>query len=225
MATTKLKNKIVYTGIIRLKTGLHIGGTNAALNIGGPDKFVVRNPLTNIPYIPGSSLKGKLRSLVELANGETNAGKPSNNPNSKSGALFGTAGDSESNHASRLIVRDAVMVTQADDEDELMIFGLERSDIPDFSNTDLPFTESKTEVNIDRITAKANPRTFERVPAGALFKLEMVLNIFEGENEDDLKNTLKQGITLLHDDYLGGNGSRGYGQVEIKITKEDVKKY
>ena len=225
MATTKLKNKIVYTGIIRLKTGLHIGGTNAALNIGGPDKFVVRNPLTNIPYIPGSSLKGKLRSLVELANGETNAGKPSNDPNSKSGALFGTAGDSESNHASRLIVRDAVMVTQADDEDELMIFGLERSDIPDFGNTDLPFTESKTEVNIDRITAKANPRTFERVPAGALFKLEMVLNIFEGENEDDLKNTLKQGITLLHDDYLGGNGSRGYGQVEIKITKEDVKKY
>ena len=225
MATTKLKNKIVYTGIIRLKTGLHIGGTNAALNIGGPDKFVVRNPLTNIPYIPVSSLKGKLRSLVELANGETNAGKPSNDPNSKSGALFGTAGDSESNHASRLIVRDAVMVTQADDEDELMIFGLERSDIPDFSNTDLPFTESKTEVNIDRITAKANPRTFERVPAGALFKLEMVLNIFEGENEDDLKNTLKQGITLLHDDYLGGNGSRGYGQVEIKITKEDVKKY
>lgn len=225
MATTKLKNKIVYTGIIRLKTGLHIGGTNAALNIGGPDKFVVRNPLTNIPYIPGSSLKGKLRSLVELANGETNAGKPSNDPNSKSGALFGTAGDSESNHASRLIVRDAVMVTQADDEDELMIFGLERSDIPDFSNTDLPFTESKTEVNIDRITAKANPRTFERVPAGALFKLEMVLNIFEGENEDDLENTLKQGITLLHDDYLGGNGSRGYGQVEIKITKEDVKKY
>ena len=96
---------------------------------------------------------------------------------------------------------------------------------PIFSNTDLPFTESKTEVNIDRITAKANPRTFERVPAGALFKLEMVLNIFEGENEDDLKNTLKQGITLLHDDYLGGNGSRGYGQVEIKITKEDVKKY
>ena len=225
MATTKLKKEIVYTGIIRLKTGLHIGGTNAALNIGGPDKFVVRNPLTNIPYIPGSSLKGKLRSLVELANGETNAGKPSNDPNSKSGALFGTAGDSESNHASRLIVRDAVMVTQADDEDELMIFGLERSDIPDFSNTDLPFTESKTEVNIDRITAKANPRTFERVPAGALFKLEMVLNIFEGENEDDLKNTLKQGITLLHDDYLGGNGSRGYGQVEIKITKEDVKKY
>lgn len=57
MATTKLKNKIVYTGIIRLKTGLHIGGTNAALNIGGPDKFVVRNPLTNIPYIPGTSLR------------------------------------------------------------------------------------------------------------------------------------------------------------------------
>ena len=225
MTTTRLKKKVVYTGTIILKTGLHIGGTNAALNIGGPDKFVVRNPLTNIPYIPGSSLKGKLRCLVELANGESNEGKPSNNPQSKAGALFGTAGDSESNHASRLIVRDAVMATQNDDENELKIFGLKRSDIPDFSNTDLPFTESKTEVNIDRITAKANPRTFERVPAGAFFKLEMILNIFEGEDENSLKNTLNQGITLLHDDYLGGNGSRGYGQVGIKIIKEDVKTY
>ena len=66
-----LKKKILYTGVITLKTGLHIGGTNAALNIGGPDKFVVRNPLTNIPYIPGSSLKGKMRSLVELRFGES----------------------------------------------------------------------------------------------------------------------------------------------------------
>ena len=163
--------------------------------------------------------------MVELANGESNEGKPSNNPQSKAGALFGTAGDSESNHASRLIVRDAVMATQNDDENELKIFGLKRYDIPDFSNTDLPFTESKTEVNIDRITAKANPRTFERVPAGAFFKLEMILNIFEGEDENSLRGTLNQGITLLHDDYLGGNGSRGYGQVGIKIIKEDEKTY
>jgi len=65
----KLIKKIVYTGVIKLKTGLHIGGTNAALNIGGPDKFVVRNPINNIPYIPGSSLKGKMRSLLELQDG------------------------------------------------------------------------------------------------------------------------------------------------------------
>jgi CRISPR-associated protein Csm3 len=200
----RLVKKILYTGTIVLKTGLHIGGTNAALNIGGPDKFVVRNPLNNIPYIPGSSLKGKMRALVEIANGcvDVDRGKvgPSKDPNSVSGKLFGVATGSDNNRPSRLIVRDA----------ELDV------DACDFSNTDLPYTESKTEVAIDRVTAKANPRTFERVPAGAKFKLNMVLNVFEGENEKELKKTLKQAIELLQDDYLGGHGSRGYGQIEFK---------
>jgi CRISPR-associated protein Csm3 len=205
MSSIKLKKKIVYTGTITLKTGLHIGGTNAALNIGGPDKFVVRNPISNIPYIPGSSLKGKMRSLIEIANGETNNGKPSNDPNSKAGKLFGISGDNESSQASRLIVRDADLDTES----------------ADFNNTDLPYTESKTEVAIDRVTAKANPRTFERVPAGAKFKLNMILNVFETDDEDILKATLKQAIDLLHDDYLGGHGSRGYGQVKIELDTED----
>lgn len=205
MAAIKLNKKIIYTGTIKLLTGLHIGGTNAALNIGGPDKFVVRNPINNIPYIPGSSLKGKLRALIEIANGETNEGKPTNDPNSNAGALFGTAGDSENSHSSRLIVRDA----------ELDI------DACDFSKTDLPYTESKTEVAIDRVTSKANPRTFERVPAGAIFKFSMVLNVFEGEDEQKFKKTIEKAIALLHDDYLGGHGSRGYGQIEIKYTPEE----
>lgn len=201
----KLNKKIIYTGTITLKTGLHIGGTNASLNIGGPDKFVVRNPINNMPYIPGSSLKGKLRSLVEIYNGETNNGKPTNDANSRAGALFGVSGDSNSSRPSRLIVRDAELI----DEPEK------------FANTDLPFTETKTEVAIDRITAKANPRTFERVPAGAKFNLNMVLNVFEGENEKQLKDTLKQAIGLLHDDYLGGHGSRGYGQIQIDLDIEN----
>ena len=208
MSTIKLEKKIIYTGTIELKTGLHIGGTNAALNIGGPDKFVVRNPITNIPYIPGSSLKGKMRALVEIANGETNGGKPTNNPNSKAGALFGVSGDSDNSRPSRLIVRDA----ELDVSNEAMV-----------ANTDLPYTESKTEVAIDRITSKANPRTFERVPAGAKFKLNMVLNIFEGEEEAGLKATLKQAIKLLEDDYLGGHGSRGYGQVKINLDEPEGK--
>lgn len=209
MAAIKLQKKIIYTGTITLKTGLHIGGTNAALNIGGPDKFVVRNPINNVPFIPGSSLKGKMRSLVEIYHGETNGGKPTNNPNHKAGALFGVSGDNEQSHASRLIVRDAELDINA----------------CDFSKTDLPYTESKTEVAIDRVTAKANPRTFERVPAGAQFKLNMVLNIFEGEDEEALKATLDQAIELLQDDYLGGHGSRGYGQVEIKIDSKEPKTY
>ena len=202
MSTVKLEKKVLYTGTITLKTGLHIGGSNAALNIGGPDKFVVRNPINNIPYIPGSSLKGKMRALVEIANGETNNGKPTNDPNSKAGALFGISGDNEKSKPSRLIVRDAELDINA----------------CDFSNTDLPYTESKTEVAIDRVTAKANPRTFERVPAGAKFKLNMVLNVFEGEDEAALKKTLNQAIELLEDDYLGGHGSRGYGQVKIDLV-------
>jgi CRISPR-associated protein Csm3 len=206
----KLTKKIIYTGTITLKTGLHIGGTNAALNIGGPDKFVVRNPLNNIPYIPGSSLKGKMRSLIEIYNGCVSVDKDgkyiaSKDPNSISGKLFGVSGDSDDSRPSRLIIRDA----------ELDISSA------DFTNTDLPFTESKTEVTIDRVTAKAMPRTFERVPAGAKFKLNMVLNIFEDEDEKKLKQTLQQAINLLHDDYLGGHGSRGYGQVEITLDNPD----
>lgn len=213
---TKLVKKILYTGTIVLKTGLHIGGTNAALNIGGPDKFVVRNPLNNIPYIPGSSLKGKMRALVEIANGcvGDDGGKvgPSKDPDSVSGKLFGVATSSDNNRPSRLIVRDA----------ELDV------DACDFSNTDLPYTESKTEVTIDRVTAKPMPRTFERVPAGAKFKLNMVLNVFEGEDEKELKKTLKQAIELLQDDYLGGHGSRGYGQIKFEgldIDNGVVKEY
>ena len=197
MSTKVLKKKILYTGTITLRTGLHIGGTNAALNIGGPDKFVVRNPLDNIPYIPGSSLKGKMRSLIELKEGESINGKPSNDASTKSGSLFGVSGDSSSSRPSRLIVRDAPMATENDTDEELAQYGMKRSDIPDFSKTDLPYTESKTEVAIDRVTAKANPRTFERVPAGAKFKLSMILNIFEDEDEKQLKETLREAIKLL----------------------------
>lgn len=204
-----MKKKIIYSGKIELLTGLHIGGTNAALNIGGPDKFVVRNPINNIPYIPGSSLKGKMRALVELAYGETNDGKPANDVNTRAGALFGTSGDNESSHPSRIIVRDAELDAKS----------------CNFENTDLPYTESKTEVAIDRVTAKANPRTFERVPAGAKFNFSIVLNIFEGENEEELRHTFDKARELLEDDYLGGNGSRGYGQVKFIDIKEETKTY
>lgn len=210
MSEIKLKKKIIYTGTIVLKTGLHIGGTNTALNIGGPDKFVVRNPITQLPYIPGSSLKGKMRSLIELAYGETDNGDVTKDPNTKAGKLFGVASEININngHPSRIIVRDGKLKNPEE-----------------LNNTDLLYTESKTEVTINRITAKPNPRTFERVPAGAKFNLEMVLNIFDGDNEDELRNTIKDAIRLLEDDYLGGNGSRGYGQVVFKEMKEEVKTY
>lgn len=208
---TKLLKKIVCTGQITLKTGLHIGGTNTALNIGGPDSFVVRNPLTNVPYIPGSSLKGKMRSLIELRDGTIDKkGNVTNDQGSNAGALFGTSGANDESHPSRIIVRDAE---------------LDLSDPHMFDNTDLPYTESKTEVTINRITAKANPRTIERVPAGAKFNMNVVINIFDTDNEQQLLKTFKEAIELLQDDYLGGNGSRGYGQVVIKLDEPIEKTY
>ena len=219
----QLKEKVIYEGVITVKTGLHIGGTNAAMNIGGPDKFVVRNPLTNIPYIPGSSLKGKLRSLLELKYGVCHFDErkgttgPSEDPKSVSGKLFGTAGKEDINkRPSRVIFRDAPLIIN-NENGEYGQGGV------DFSQTDLPYTESKTEVSIDRVTSAANPRTFERVPAGAKFKFEMVLNVFEGEDKAELERLLQEAFDLLHNDYLGGNGSRGYGQVQIEYKPRILK--
>ncbi|MBR5335650.1 MAG: type III-A CRISPR-associated RAMP protein Csm3 [Bacteroidaceae bacterium] len=208
-ATIRLIKKIIYTGTLTLKTGLHIGGSNSAMNIGGPDKFVVRNSMNGLPYIPGSSLKGKMRSLIEISEGNSTI---STDPDSISGSLFGIAVKESKGKASRLIVRDCELITEDPNDKNYK-----------FDNTDLPYTETKTEASIDRVTSVANPRTFERVPAGAKFKVNMVLNIFEGEDESKLKNTLKRAIELLEDDYLGGSGSRGYGQVDIELEEIEKK--
>ena len=184
-ATIKLIKKIIYTGTLTLKTGLHIGGSNSAMNIGGPDKFVVRNSMNGLPYIPGSSLKGKMRALIEISEGCSNV---SSDPDSTSGSLFGVAVKGGNGKSSRLIVRDCELITEDPNDKNYK-----------FDNTDLPYTETKTEASIDRVTSVANPRTFERVPAGAKFKVNMVLNIFEGEKEEKLKETLNKAIELLKD--------------------------
>lgn len=215
----QLIKKIHIKGEIELLTGTHIGGTNSAMGIGGPDSTVVRNPIDNKPYIPGSSLKGKMRAMIEIADGtieSVNMGAVKNSASqdssTKSAKLFGTAKNDDKQRPSKLIVRDAKLISK--DEE--------------FSNTDLPYTESKTEVVIDRITAKATPRQIERVPAGAKFDLNFVLNVF---NEDDVTcqlNTVFRALKLVEDDYIGGSGSRGYGQVKFHINsvvEKEMKNY
>lgn len=215
--TYKLVKKIKITGEITLVTGLCIGGTDTGMEIGGIDKTIVRNPLTGEPYIPGSSLKGKLRAMLELHLG---AIKQSENGNGFTGSddpkfittrLFGNSRGDEKQRPSRLIVRDCSI----------------DKEIFEGKDLNLPFAEVKTEVVIDRITAKATPRTIERVPAGAKFKMEMILNLFEEngviDNEEDYKKAIKDAINLLENDYLGGNGSRGYGQVKFEKEKLDFK--
>jgi len=205
----KLLKKIEITGIITLKTGLHIGGTNSSMQIGGIDKGVIRNPITNQPFIPGSSLKGKMRTLFEVSTGKTGpkVGKDVNNGPSQEGEsadLFGNSSGGLTQKASRLIVRDCEMTNAKE--------VLEK--------TEMPYTEGKTEVVIDRITSAASPRQIERVPAGAKFSLNMVLNIWEQDNnEKQLFENLFKSLELLRDDYLGGSGSRGYGQISVEIEK------
>ncbi|MBS1744806.1 MAG: type III-A CRISPR-associated RAMP protein Csm3 [Bacteroidetes bacterium] len=208
----KLLKKIEITGVLTLETGLHIGGTNSSMSIGGIDKAVIRNPLNNQPFIPGSSLKGKMRSLVEISSGNiggSSGGVVNNGPSSNIGTsdhplsadLFGNAINS-GQKPSRLIVRDLPLINH----EELL------------AKTEIPYTEGKTEVVIDRITSAAMPRQNERVPAGATFRLNLIVNIWEQDNnEEELIELLFTGLQLLSDDYLGGHGSRGYGQVSIDI--------
>lgn len=205
--SNRLLKKIDLSGTIVLKTGLHIGGTNSAMQIGGIDKGVIRNPLNNQPFIPGSSLKGKMRSLFEVSIGRTKdvqMGTVKNGPadSGPSADLFGSATGNDKQKPSRLVVRDCAM----------------KNHVEVLAKTEIPYTEGKTEVVIDRITSAANPRQIERVPAGAEFTLDLMLNIWEQDNnEAALIESLFTSLQLLKDDYLGGSGSRGYGQVSIEI--------
>lgn len=217
----QLNKKILIKGEIEALSGLLIGGSNTAMGIGGPDKMVIRNPISNEPYIPGSTLKGKMRSLLELSYGyikDVRMGNvkygPSDDPNHITTLLFGSASTDENQRPSRILFRDGKLKNG----EEFV------------GKTDLPFTESKTEVVIDRITSAAMPRTFERVPAGARFELDIVLNIFEGDNKSEselLTHTLR-GLQMLQDDYIGGSGSRGSGRVKFyihSITERSVDYY
>ena len=203
--------KMFISGTLEAKTGLHIGGSSTALDIGGIDNNVIKTA-HGVPYIPGSSLKGKLRSLVEIKNGFTDL---CNELSHDAGIayIFGTAKSKETKDGvrSRLVVRDAYL-----DQDQ---FEKQFAD----QELELEFTESKWENRIERASSKADPRQMERVPAGARFDFEMVYSILQNEDIDRFK-TLLEGMRLLEDDYIGGSGSRGYGKVAFQNLKFEIKK-
>jgi len=240
--SAKLIKKIFIRGIIETKTGLSIGGSSVGLEIGGADKVVVRNPIDNKPYIPGSSLKGKIRSLLEKEEGimtykvkfkegeENTYYKKEKIPNKEIEKIetgpcgcgeclicqiFGAPAERKQS-PSRLIVRDSELIGIVE-EGELLISEEGVKKLKESAFTDMPYTEVKTEVVIDRITASATPRNFERVPAGTIFSLELICDIYEGDDEGKILNEVFKGLILLQDDYLGGSGTRGYGKVKIKI--------
>jgi len=222
----KLIGKLILAGDLHCETGLHIGAGKGSLEIGGADNPVVKDAF-GLPYVPGSSLRGRLRSLLESAMGLTSPNEliylskrrgqevrihQSNRPDDEVCLLFGRSpgraerveGDAvESRNATpaRLAVYDAPLDPE--------------SITPQMrENLDDEITEVKSENAVDRITSQANPRTLERVPAGARFRVRMVLDIL-CEEDKVLAARLVEGLRLLEDDALGGGGSRGSGRVRL----------
>ncbi len=217
-----INGKIVIKGKIKCKTGLFIGGLEESLEIGGIDGFIIRDPVTMEPYIPGSSLKGKMRYLMErkenkkFNNKSHNTGIYRHECKKMDCSVCRLYGAGEDGPASRIMVRDAYLTKSSKDN-------LEKLD------TDMPYVEIKKENTIDRVTASAAPRTTERVPMGAVFSFEIVYTV-ENENRErneDVFNILTI-LSLIEDDALGGNISRGYGQIEfnsINIEARPVEYY
>lgn len=229
MAEIKLFGRILITCEIHALTGLHIGGSSTGLEIGGVDNTVIRDPLTNTPYIPGSSLRGKMRSQLEKTLGLTQNNrigqvtihtcKSSEAYHANGGCpvchVFGVPGEVEATGPTLLLVRDTPLSEQS------------RKDLAR-AHTDLSYTEIKTEVAIDRVTSAATPRTLERVPAGAVFApAELVFSIYQEADFARLKHVV-DGLQLLEDDYLGGYGSRGSGKVafrQISVAARSAQDY
>lgn len=209
-----LVKKYIILGKIEAVSGLHIGGTDTGFSIGSTDATVIKHPISGEPYIPGSSLKGKMRSLTELRDGTIGNRRfgviyngPTENAEDLAAQIYGTANNSDSQRPSRIIVRDAKLSDSSKKKKD--------------GDKDFSVVEIKTEVLIDRLTSKAMPRSMERVPAGAQFDLEIILNVFtdqDGKEQDHIEDVLSA-LLLVQDDYLGGKGSRGSGQVAFKIEE------
>ena len=203
----QLVKKIKINTSITLITGLHIGGNSENVEIGGIDNPVIKiASKENTPYIPGSSLKGKIRCLLEQVYRAPKIGL-----NQEVNNLFGCSGTKQ---PSKIIVRDAML----SDDSKKMLSACD--------NLDMPYTETKVENTIDRVqgaTVKGGIRQTERVPAGATFNAEFIINVWDDDKEEELMALFKKGIQLLENDYLGGSGSRGYGQIKFgKAAKVEL---
>jgi CRISPR-associated protein Csm3 len=226
----QLIGKLILSGDLQCETGLHIGAGKGSLEIGGADNPVVKDAF-GLPYVPGSSIRGKVRSLLEHSMGLTSPADlvvlskrkgqevrihQSDRPDDEICLLFGRnpgrlergegeASDSKSATPARLTIYDAPL-------DPESITAQMRENLDD------EITEVKSENAIDRITSQSNPRTLERVPAGARFRVRMVLDVL-CEEDKALAARVLEGLRLLEDDALGGGGSRGSGRVRFANVK------
>lgn len=203
--------KIEITGKIEVITGMHIGGNSSFAAIGAVDSPVIKDERTGLPIIPGSSLKGKMRTLLAKKYNKEIAKDPNEDAECLTD-LFGSA-KKDNVKTSRVIFSDMLMSNW----DELKKQGL-------YSKTEIKFENS-----INRTTAVANPRQIERTIRGSEFDLNIIYDVDYLKDEAEAEETLKKDMAILADgfklleyDYLGGNGSRGYGKVKFKELKADA---
>ena len=220
----KLTDSKVIKGVIYCKTGMHIGGSEENIEIGGIDNSIIKHPVTLEPFIPGSSLKGKMRSQMEKKTGKVKTEDEVQNPRD-AGQPCGCARNDcyvcrvfgphrKPNHKlgpTRILVRDAML-----HEDS-------RQEMKEAVKEGKSWIEVKTENIIDRNTGTAkHPRSVERVPAGAKFSCEVVLQIFDMDDENELLGFIRETFKSVEESYLGGSGSRGYGNVKfVDLTIDD----
>lgn len=210
-----LQAKIAICGELKILTGMHIGGGGNTSAIGALNSPIIRDSLTKCPIIPGSSLKGKMRTLLAKLYDDSNTGVLQE-PDKDNNIVKRLFGSSEPIQPARLQFFDLSLQNESKESIEKL-------------ETDLYLTEVKFENTINRLTAQAEPRQIERVPAGAIFNFKLIYNLEDmAEYEKDMQ-ALQQAILLVQQDYIGGHGSRGYGriaidnlQVEIPIKKENI---
>lgn len=209
---SKLYGKLILKGKIQVKTGMHIGGSSEFSAIGAVDSIVIKDTVTKLPIIPGSTLKGKMRYLLARVYSETPQLNDLTQEADEIKRLFGTSQQEEGYFGSRLQFSDMLMTDECRDR----LVSME---------PDLYVTEIKFENTINRLTSLANPRQIERVPAGSDFHFNLVYNI---ENLDELKEDLKNiktAMELVEDDYIGGHGTRGYGRIKFNELDYQLKAY
>lgn len=201
-------NHYVLRGTIELLSGMNIGGSDDMLQIGGVDRTGIRDPATLRPYIPGSSLKGRMRSCLEKARG-TDGREPCKCARDHCPVcrIFGPYQKADHQLGpTRIIVRDAPLVGE--------------------------FTiENKTESTNKRDTGGAyNPRTVERVAPGARFALEIAMQEYDIDNDfkyrdaddkevkgrDALWAVVMHALDLLEQTGIGAGTGKGYGKVKIE---------
>jgi CRISPR-associated protein Csm3 len=210
-------------GILTCETGLRIGGSAENIEIGGMENPIIRHPISDEPYIPGSSLKGKVRSLLEY---RLDRRDQRNQPKGQNGRDNGEPCECGRCLICRVFgphknMRHELGPTRALFRDAALTPASRQQLLEAQATKGIFLAEVKTENMINRTMGMAeHPRTQERVPAGTQFDFEISVRIFSDDDTGEIIGLIKQGLDLLQQDYLGASGSRGYGKISLKYDDE-----